>query len=107
MAKRKTEVERVAETIERETKAARPGCDCDTCATTFMAACRLIARWHLAAVRKARGRTVGWLVMYRDERVKRLGSRIHTCCDEPVNVRLTHLMGKDVARVVLVPRRKR
>ncbi len=76
------------------------------------AACRDLARALLAekrrAVRKARGRTVGWLFLYRDERrTAGLGRAIHTVHDRLPKPVTGSNKGKDVARVVAVRRRKK
>ena len=66
---------------------------------------RRLARWHLREKRRARGRTLGYVILKRESDESgedcwfEIDGRMH---DEPVNVRMTRLMGKEVARVVAV-----
>lgn len=74
---------------------------------------RQIAAWHLAAVRRevrwAKGRTVGHVFLKRecDESGEDCWFEIKgAMLDGPINVRMSQMIHDEVARVVLVPRRK-
>lgn len=70
---------------------------------------RTAARWHLSAVRRARGRTVGYVILDRecDESGMDCWFEIKGgMLDEPINARMTRAMGKEAARVVLLPKRR-
>lgn len=73
----------------------------------WLALARHVLRRERAAVRRARGRTIGWVILRPecDESGEDCYWEIKGgLLDEPVNVRMTRLMGNEVARVVAVPK---
>lgn len=74
---------------------------------SFAVLARHVLRRERAAVRRARGRTIGWVILRPecDESGEDCYWEIKGgLLDEPVNVRMTRLMGNEVARVVAVPK---
>ena len=106
--KRRSEVERVADEMAGAIGYPYPNKTDIECVSSEN--WELLAAWHLREVRRAKGKSVGYVFLKResDESGEDCWLEIkHGLITGPVNVRMAQMIHDEVARVVLVPRRRK